>query len=109
MVRIPVAACLLLVALAGCAGGEEGPTGGGAQVDIHNFTFDPATIQVAVGTVVHFTNHDTAAHTATANGGAFDTGTLTHDQSGEVHLDRAGTFAYHCKIHPNMKGTIIVA
>ncbi len=79
-----------------------------AAVTIQNFAFSPASLEVAVGTTVTWTNQNSAPHTATADDGSFDTGQLAQGQSGSVTFDTAGTFAYFCAIHPNMRGTITV-
>jgi plastocyanin len=63
---------------------------------------------VAVGTTVAWTNTDLVAHTATANGGAFDSGAIEPGRSFSVVLSTPGTITYHCSIHPNMVGTITV-
>jgi len=76
------------------------------QVTIEGFAFVPATLQVAVGDTVVFTNNDGAPHTATAEAGGFDTGRLSRGASGEITITAAGTFSYRCKFHPNMKGAI---
>ncbi|HET7472644.1 MAG TPA: hypothetical protein VFJ71_05935, partial [Candidatus Limnocylindrales bacterium] len=47
-------------------------------------------------------------HTATANDGSFDTGTITSSTAKSVTFSTAGTFAYHCKIHPAMAATVVV-
>ncbi len=48
-------------------------------------------------------------HTATADDGSFDTGTITPGASSAgVTFNTVGTFAYHCKIHAAMHGTIAV-
>jgi plastocyanin len=83
------------------------------EVPIRDFLYEPATITVAVGTKVTFTNEDKAPHTATSGqspsaDGVFDTGTLQQGQSRSVRLTKAGTFAYYCAIHPFMKATVIV-
>lgn len=75
---------------------------------IVNFSFQPNPIVVTVGTTVTWTNQDSAPHTATSDTGAFTTVTLQKGQSGSVTFNQAGTFPYHCSIHPNMKGTVIV-
>ena len=88
--------------------------GGGAAlaadhaVAISGFAFSPKTITVTVGDTVTWTNSDPTAHTATADDGSFDTGTLGNGATGSATFATAGTFAYHCKIHPNMKATIEV-
>jgi plastocyanin len=102
-----LASLLLLtaVATAGCSGEDSPPAG---QVEIHGFAFDPATLTVQSGAVVHFVNHDSAPHTATADGGAFDSGTIAGGNSGEITAGAAGTYPYHCTIHPSMTGTLVV-
>src|SRR6476659_3808020 len=46
-------------------------------------------------------------HTAT-KAGSFDTKGIAPGKSKTVQFDKRGTFAYHCKIHPFMKGKIVV-
>jgi plastocyanin len=77
-------------------------------VTIANFSFQPATVTVQVGDSVTWTNQDGAPHTATADDGSFDSGTLSQGDTGSHTFDTAGTFAYHCEIHPNMTGSVVV-
>lgn len=84
------------------------PAIAGNFVQITNFSFSPATLMVKVGDKVTWTNQDTVGHSATADDGSFDTGALSTGQSGSVTFSKAGTYAYHCSVHPSMKGTIIV-
>lgn len=77
-------------------------------VDIVGFSFSPASVTVSVGDTVTWTNADAQGHTATADGGAFDTGTIARNESQAVTLTTAGTFAYHCTIHPAMTATLVV-
>ena len=77
-------------------------------VDIAGFAFSPQSVTVAVGDTVTWSNADAQNHTATANGGSFDTGTIGGGTSKSVTFSTAGTFAYHCKLHPSMTGTIVV-
>lgn len=79
------------------------------QITIQNFAFAPATITIPVGTTVVWTNQDSAPHTATADAaGGFDTGMMQKGESGKVTFNTAGTFAYHCSVHPRMVATIVV-
>lgn len=78
------------------------------DVIIQNFAFSPATLTVKVGDNVTWTNQDSAGHSATADGGNFDTGILAQGQSRSITFNKAGTYTYHCSVHPMMKGTIIV-
>jgi plastocyanin len=77
-------------------------------VAISGFSFSPRTIAVAVGDSVTWTNSDAQAHTATADDGSFDTGTIGNGASQTVTFATAGTFAYHCSIHEAMTATVTV-
>jgi plastocyanin len=79
-----------------------------AAVNIANHAFDPAQLNIAKGTTVTWTNADTEAHTVTADDGLFDSGVLQPGQSYSVWLGGSGTVAYHCKIHPDIKGSVVV-
>ncbi len=77
-------------------------------VDIDNHAFDPAQLNIAPGTRVMFINNDTEPHTATADNGLFDTGVLEPGDSSWVSFEGAGTVTYHCELHPDTKGSIVV-
>jgi plastocyanin len=79
-----------------------------SSVTIKDFAFSPSTTTVSVGDTVSWTNQDSTPHTATGDGGSFDTGTLKKGQSGSHTFQSAGSFSYICSIHPNMKGTVVV-
>ena len=78
------------------------------SVTIQGFAFGPASLTIDVGDSVTWTNGDGVGHTATADQGAFDTGTIAGGASDSITFDQAGTFAYHCTVHPTMTGTITV-
>jgi plastocyanin len=88
--------------------GQAAPAQSTAAENIANHAFDPAQLNVAKGTTVTWTNADTEAHTVTADDGLFDSGVLQPGQSYSVWLGGSGTVAYHCKIHPDMKGSVVV-
>lgn len=77
-------------------------------VNIHDHAFDPGQLDVSAGTTVTWTNGDTVPHTVTADDGLFDSGTLNPGESYSVWFDGTGTVTYHCKIHPDMKGSVVV-
>jgi plastocyanin len=79
-----------------------------ASVTMGDFFFSPGSVTVAVGDTVTWHNTGQAPHTATANDGSFDTGTINAGGSGSHTFSSAGTFSYICTIHPNMKGTVRV-
>jgi YVTN family beta-propeller protein len=79
-----------------------------ADVRIAGFAFSPATIHVAPGTTVTWTNSDSAPHTTTSRDGAWDSGRLAPGASFSVTLSTPGTYEYVCMIHPFMRGTVVV-
>jgi plastocyanin len=123
---------LLAFALAACgssgdststAGGESSATtseaGGNApapsgkavraaKVKIVEFVYGPDPVTVQVGGKVTWQNEDTAPHTATADDGSFDTGTIEQGKIKSETFKQAGTFTYFCEIHPTMHGTVEV-
>ena len=91
--------------------GEKDPTAeasASASVTISDFKFTPDTVTVNEGDSVTWTNDGPTVHTATAEDGSFDTGTLRKGESGSATFTAAGTINYICSPHPYMKGTVIV-
>lgn len=76
-------------------------------IQVADFAFPPTTT-VQVGDTVTWNNTSGVAHTATADGGSFDTGNIADGASGSVTFSAAGTFPYHCAIHASMVGSIVV-
>ena len=89
-------------------GGTNGPDYKPASATIENFAFSPATITVAIGTTITWTNQDSAAHTVTSDSGVFDSGSISQGKTFSYTFNEKGSFNYHCTFHPNMKGTVIV-
>ena len=90
---------------------EPAPSGEASKsekVDIVEFTYQPDPVVVQAGGKVIWQNQDTAPHTATADDGSFDTGTIEKGKIGSETFKEAGTFAYFCEIHPDMRGTVEV-
>ena len=75
---------------------------------IVDYKFEPASITVHVGDTITWTNNGQQPHTATANNGSFNTGTIKPGSSASHSFTQAGTFAYICSIHPFMHGTVVV-
>ncbi len=76
------------------------------------FAFSPASLTIKAGTTVTWKNTTTVPHTVTSDDGkSFDSGSSKPIAPGGTFsftFTTAGTFAYHCTIHPFMKATIIV-
>jgi plastocyanin len=77
-------------------------------VVISDFQYAPATITVQQGDTVTWTNDGPTPHSATADDGSFDTGIFPAGESRSHTFTQAGTFAYFCTPHPNMRGTVVV-
>ena len=80
---------------------------GGASV-LSTTAFGTNPLMVAVGTTVAWTNNDSIAHTSTADAGQWNSGTINPGQTFRFTFSNAGTYTYHCTIHPNMVGTVTV-
>jgi len=123
--RHPRAAALLVplvLAVAACSGSAtpvpaataaapaatSAPAAAGDTVTIANFSFQPATITVPVGATVTWTNDDSASHTVTADDGSFTSESLGQGATFTRAFPAAGTFAYHCRIHPSMTAVVTV-
>jgi plastocyanin len=77
--------------------------------DSGNMSFSPANATLRVGQTVAWRNDDTDVHTATDNGGRFNTGTVARGtRSAPITMTSAGSFPYHCQFHPGMVGSLTV-
>ena len=85
---------------AACAKAEAGATAG-TTVEIVDFTFSPDPVTAGVGDVIGWTNGDSAPHTVTLDDGSCDTGNLSQGATGLLVFNEAGTYTYHCNVHPS--------
>ena len=78
------------------------------MVTAKDFSLTSAT--VAPGATVRFVNEGEAPHTATADeDDAFDSGEVEGGSEGSFTApDEAGTYDFHCEIHPAMTATLTV-
>jgi plastocyanin len=78
-------------------------------VTIDNYTFKPTKVTIHSGDTVIWRNQDSMPHTASAlDGKSFDTGAIDPGSSSSPVVFKAGEYAYHCAIHPDMRGTVEV-
>lgn len=87
---------------------QETPAVGATQVQIVNFAYSPANIQVKAGTTVTWSNQDTAPHTVTFRNGMKDSGVLQKGQTFSYTFTTPGTYQYYCTVHPYMVATVTV-
>jgi plastocyanin len=80
-----------------------------ASVLIQNFAFMPKSLTVRVGTIVTWTNQDSTSHTVTSDSGSeLNSAHIAPGQTYSHTFAQAGTFLYHCAIHPSMTATVVV-
>ena len=110
--------CGALIASAACSSSSSPTTPStpsGAQVSIVSgatalttTAYSPNPIVVAVGGSATWKNNDNVAHTASANDGTWDSGSIAPGASFSRTFPAAGSFPYKCTIHPGMVGTVTV-
>jgi len=110
-----------ILLVAGCtqsSGNPPGSNGSGTSagqnaVKISNFAFVPQSIAIKAGESVTWTNEDSVQHQIAADPGQPDIVNLSSPSmnNGATYsytFSKAGTWTYHCSIHPSMKGTVVV-
>lgn len=79
------------------------------EVFIQGMAFSPATLTVTVGTTVKWTNKDAIAHTVTSDTGTvLNSGNVAANGTFSFMFMTAGTYSYHCAIHPSMVAKVVV-
>jgi plastocyanin len=78
------------------------------SVTIEDFDFDPADVAIQPGDTVMWVNRGNTPHTVTSDDGQFDSEALNPGESFMFTFPEAGTFSYHCEIHPFMTGSVTV-
>ena len=110
--------CAALLASAGCAAASTQPDRTFKPNELQviepagqeaNWTYAPALLKVSKGSTVSIVNRGKEFHTVTSDdtGRPFDI-SINADTTATFVFDKVGTFAYHCGIHPQMKGVIQV-
>ncbi len=77
-------------------------------VTILNYAFSPASITIAPGMTVIWTNRDSVAHTVTADDNSWGSGNLAQGATYSHTFTTPGVYPYHCAIHPGMHGSVTV-
>ena len=110
MRKLLIVAALLLPPLVPLAAGS---IAGAAEprartVFMGNMQFGPVPAGIKAGDVIVWVNRDLVPHTATVRNGSFDVN-LPARQSRRMTVAGAGTFAFYCRFHPGMRGTLTAA
>ena len=70
--------------------------------------FVPERLEVAAGDTVVWTHRDFVPHTVTAAAAGIESGDLAEDKSFRLVARKKGEIAYLCRLHPVMRGVLIV-
>lgn len=113
-----------LIALATLLGACKSSTANlppaGAIVTVADYLFSPDTVTVKAGTIVEWDNQGPSTHTITSDSTLWNSATLGPPGGGGAYggssaggtfrftFNTAGTFLYHCSIHSQMHGVVIV-
>jgi plastocyanin len=104
------AAALLLLKIGDGVPASASPTAAASKsvtVTIKGFKYKPSTINIGKGDRVVWANLDSVKHTAT-RGGSFTTGKIKPGKAVAVKFGSKGTYRYHCTLHPEMTGKVVV-
>ena len=101
----------LWLAAALAVGPAPAAAAGGHRVMIHDYAYSPASLTIAVGDSVTWTNMDASPHDVTVTRGpaSFHSPMLSTGQSWTYTFSVAGPYTYICSIHPDMKASVEVA
>jgi plastocyanin len=112
---VPLAAAAAAVALVVPSGAADARPAHAAHaaaragtVTVMGMMFMPGTVSTTLGGSVTWTNQDSLAHTVTSDQGFWNSGTKAPGDTYTRTFTSAGTFAYHCSIHPEMHGKVSV-
>ena len=78
-------------------------------VVVIDYAFAPPNITVHAGGTVVFRNAGHATHRVVADDGSFDSHGLQPGHAWSVTVSEPATIAFHCAIHPQMTGEILVS
>jgi plastocyanin len=76
-------------------------------VYLSDFKFEPADIEVSVGTRVVWVNNDPTTHTVNSDTKQFNM-SLPEGEVASYVFNKTGRYAYHCAIHTSMRGSVTV-
>src|SRR5215831_3884685 len=81
---------------------------GETHLTIDNFTFNPDTITISVGTKIVWENNDDIPHSIVETTGKFRSAALDTEDKFSFTFDKAGSYEYFCGLHPRMQGKVVV-
>ena len=100
--------CTVAVAALVVPGASQPASTTTKTVKILSTAFSPATVTIASGDTVKWTNNDTKTHQVVSNTGAFASGIISPGKSYSHLFDTSGTYRYHDALHPSLTGKVVV-
>ena len=97
-----VAVCLAVLPAATLAAGNT------HAVRIEGMKFIPERLEVAAGDTVVWTNKDFLPHSVTASEARVESGDLAPNKTWRFVARKKGEMHYICRLHPVMKGVLVV-
>ncbi|HLC78844.1 MAG TPA: cupredoxin domain-containing protein [archaeon] len=99
----------LAVVVSGCAQAQTHTVGIEDGGLLGSDDFNPASVTIRQGDSVRWTNMDNEPHTVTSDSGnELASNSLARGETYTHAFLQKGTYTYHCAIHPEMRGTVIV-
>jgi plastocyanin len=77
-------------------------------VRIEGMKFMPERLEVTAGDRITFTNADFVPHSVTARANRIESGDLGQGKSWTYVARGKGEIAYICRLHPVMRGVVVV-
>lgn len=78
-------------------------------VSIKDFKFVPGTVTIKAGESVTWKNNEAGVpHSIVLDNGDYKSAAIFPGERETRRFPVAGTYPYHCGIHPSMKGTVVV-
>jgi len=115
--RLAIVALGVSIIVSACGSDSSSPTAPSTAADVTvtiqgnnaSNSYAPNPVSMRVGQTIAWRNADSITHTATQDSGRFNTGSVAAGAtSAATMMNAAGTFTYHCTIHPGMVGTVSV-
>jgi len=101
-------AALVLICIAASFAAGAHAAGKTHTVRIEGMKFIPERLEVAPGDTVVWTNKDFLPHSVTATKARVESGDLAPDKSWRFIARKKGEMPYICRLHPVMKGVLVV-
>jgi plastocyanin len=70
--------------------------------------FVPERLEVAAGDRINWINRDFVPHSVTAKAAGIESGDLAEGKNWTYVAKKPGEIAYICRLHPVMRGTLVV-